>query len=81
MEDAKANKETPIRHDEQSKENEIQNDQQEERKFESRRKNSSRSSKLAPGDHTRVKRMDGVWCMSFSCCSSLGCRNPSLIVI
>jgi len=61
VEDAKENKEHEVTNEDQSKEKEVQNEQPEERKFESRRKSSSRSSKLAPGDHTMVKRMDGTW--------------------
>ena len=66
VEDAKENKENEVTNEDQSKEKEVQNEQPEERKFESRRKSSSRSSKLAPGDHTMVKRMDGTWCMVFN---------------
>ena len=63
VEDAKENKENQVRNDDQNKDQENQNDLQVERKYESRRKSSSIDSKLAPGDHTMVKRMDGTWRM------------------
>ena len=66
VEDEKENKENEIANEDQSKDKEVQNEEPEERKFESRRKSSSRSSRLAPGDHTMVKRMDGSWCMFFN---------------
>lgn len=62
MEDAKENKENEVKNEEQNTVKEDKNDLQDERKYESRRKSSSRDSKLAPGDHTTVKRLDGTWC-------------------
>ena len=63
MEDAKENKENEAKNEDKNKEQEVKTEQKEERKYESRRKSTSRNSKLAPGDHTSVKRMDGSWRM------------------
>lgn len=63
VEDAKENKENEDENEDQSKEQEVKNEQKEERKYDNRRKSTSRNSKLAPGDHTSVKRMDGNWRM------------------
>ena len=51
-------------HSEKNIKNEAEEEEEthvEGKRIESRRKSSSREAKLAPGDHTLVRRLDGTW--------------------
>ena len=65
MQEERDNKENEVKNEVENRSKDGNEDTQDGAKSEPRRKSSSRDSKLAPGDHTLARRLDGTWCEYF----------------